>query len=527
MENDTKRVKHFLSVLGTGDYHKANYSLCDDDNRIANQTHNSEYIQTSVFALLCKDYSDGDKITIFVTEESKRIHGLKLKNELEELIGDKKTDLNFIMIKNGMSKSEQWENFNLMYNEIGCDEEVTADVTHGFRTLPIQLYTILGYAETLKNITVKGVYYGAFEQTFAFTKENEYISPEIYSRLKKEKTDLKNNISKLEKNDPENKLEALNEILNEKTNYFNSLDSYTPIIDYSEYLKILDLNRAAFVFEKTGNAGVLFETADRSFSEHKKEREYQELKNYYHYIETISENIRFVRGNSSVNKNKGKERSIFQALKYWKNKKANLEKSDNTLSEYKAILNISNHMDEIIEKYFNNVLENDNSEDIDLKTGIAVIKWCIDYDYIQAGYTALEETVKTWMCYIAGKEIIEDIKTRICNIDKPENNTECGVYDYNIREQFGRMATAKNKSKDTDEDMNNHENNVLEEICNDFIQMHTEYSINEILKLLQRIKEARNDLNHFGFSKSSEVSGALRTKLINDYNQFLELINLN
>ncbi len=505
MDNENKKIKHFMSVLGTGEYFAANYSLCDKENRKPLKTHNSAFIQASVFKLLCQDFSSGDRISIFITDDSEKKHRKDLQAELEEQIKGRNIDLSFVKIKNGMTSSEQWENFNLIYDTIGNDEEVTADLTHGFRTLPIQLYTILGYAETLKKITVKGIYYGAFEQTFGY-KGEEFVKPEIISELKWRKGVA---AEKIEEN---NKMLA-------------QIQQYTPIIDYNEYLKILDLSRAAFVFEQTGNAKSLVETANESFKDHTSENEYRELKKHYTGIESVSDTIRAVRGGSNA---KGKLKSILHALKYWEDNRGVIEKPDSCLSEFKAIENITDYIDDVIEDVFSDVCELNTEENkhlADMKTGIDTVEWCIKYDLIQAGYTALEETVTTWILAVSDKDFYEKIRTESMKKEEGEYKEEISkeVLNRLIRERATDIINDYN-NKNFKENISDIREMGLEPLTIEFIENHQEYNIREICKLVKSIKQIRNDLNHFGFSDSIRSVETIREKLKEQKKRFVELI---
>lgn len=485
------KVKHFMSVLGTGGYSNANYSLCDDDNRSVKDFHNSRFIQASLFKLRCSDFSDGDRISIFITDESEKKHGEDLRTELKDLIGEKKIALDFVKIKNGMTASEQWENFNIMYDAIGDCEEITADLTHGFRTLPIQLYTILGYAETLKKITIKGIYYGAFEHTFGY-KGEEYVEPAEVSYLK-------------------DKRNLTDEEIKEKNRKLGEITQYTPIIDYNEYLKILSLSRAAFVFEETGYADSLVEEANKSFYDHKQEKEYQELRKHYVNIQALSEDIRFVRGNSNV---RDREKSTYDALKKWETRKGLFKETGNSKKEFKAVSNITEYMDSIIEKSFGDLIGDNDESGIyrNVKTGLDIVEWCCRYDLIQAGYTALEETTKTWLESIADDDFIDELK----RIYLEKHGEKDKISDHYFREELGNMANDYREYKKGFKELN--------ETTQTFIDSHPEYDMAEIFMLIDKIKLTRNDLNHFGFSNDADSTKNIKRKLSEDFASFKRLI---
>ena len=195
--------RHYMSVLGT-----SGYSECDYCNEETNERYRTKFIQAAVFFLHCKEFTAGDKITIFVTQKAKETHQKALHKELTALLQKEalEVQLQYVDIRDGMDNAQQWENFNIIYDHIEPEEEVTVDITHGYRPLPMQLFAILNFAQSLKNITVHGVYYGVFDRD-----------------------------SKLD---------------------------YSPIVDYSSYLTITRLANAASVFSETGNAKSLHDITD-------------------------------------------------------------------------------------------------------------------------------------------------------------------------------------------------------------------------------------------------------------------------
>ena len=57
-----------------------------------------------------------------------------------------------------------WDTFNKILDEINDDDQIIFDITHGFRSTPMQILVVLNYAKVIKkNVKIKGIYYGAFE----------------------------------------------------------------------------------------------------------------------------------------------------------------------------------------------------------------------------------------------------------------------------------------------------------------------------------------------------------------------------
>jgi len=73
-----------------------------------------------------------------------------------------------IILKYGLNEEEMWENFNhfMKITDILKDgDELYLDVTHSFRSIPLFMYLMMDFIQTLnyKKITLKGLYYGMFE----------------------------------------------------------------------------------------------------------------------------------------------------------------------------------------------------------------------------------------------------------------------------------------------------------------------------------------------------------------------------
>lgn len=73
-----------------------------------------------------------------------------------------------LIIKYGLNEEELWQNFStiMRLTEILKDgDEVYLDITHSFRSIPLFLYLMMDFLQTLnqKQITLKGLYYGMLE----------------------------------------------------------------------------------------------------------------------------------------------------------------------------------------------------------------------------------------------------------------------------------------------------------------------------------------------------------------------------
>ena len=147
-----KSRKVFLSFLGLGPkggYISGNY-IDKEKNKIVN---NVKYVQNAIVEI---EEDQFDEKYIFCTE---RVLEERF-NELEEEMGYKYQS---IEIEKGENEREIWDIFQKVYDVLEENDEVTFDVTHGFRFMSILGITLLQMAKFLKNIKVRKICYGAFE----------------------------------------------------------------------------------------------------------------------------------------------------------------------------------------------------------------------------------------------------------------------------------------------------------------------------------------------------------------------------
>ena len=155
-------MRLFISFLGTGNYTKCKYKF---KNKLSQEVH---YVQTASAGFFCKNYSQNDRILIFCTSAAELKHFSSLKSEF------KASDLlepELIQIPDGSSEEKLWDIFQIIMDNVSENDEIIFDITHSFRSLPMLMTILLQYLKVVKNISIKGVYYGAFEA------KHEEISP--------------------------------------------------------------------------------------------------------------------------------------------------------------------------------------------------------------------------------------------------------------------------------------------------------------------------------------------------------------
>lgn len=153
-------AKKFISFLGTTDYAEVFYEL----NGIKTES-KVKFVQQALIQLTCKNFDiRKDKIIIILTDKAKASNWEKLKESLKIL---NVPDEMIIPLDIPEEKGEAgvWKLFEKIYNEVlEQDDSVIFDITNAFRFLPVVMYSVLRYAQYLKNVKIEGIYYGAYEQ---------------------------------------------------------------------------------------------------------------------------------------------------------------------------------------------------------------------------------------------------------------------------------------------------------------------------------------------------------------------------
>lgn len=161
----------YVSFLGTNDYLPCIY--CKDDKEFRD----TRFVQEATLGICCREWTDEDRIIIFTTDEAYQANwlddghtdrktGKPLKRKgLRRCIEDLELRPSVLQadIPLGQSEEEIWEIFNCIFGHLNQGDEVVFDITHAFRSIPMLAIVVLNYAKVIKNLTVRGIYYGAFE----------------------------------------------------------------------------------------------------------------------------------------------------------------------------------------------------------------------------------------------------------------------------------------------------------------------------------------------------------------------------
>ena len=154
--------KLFISFLGLGSYKKDkdtyeyNPAIYDLNEKRSKAT---EFVQVAEMEII--GAGSFDAVIIVATEKSRKLHFKNLKNQL---IKNGVNDVFLIIIDEDMTAEGQWAWFEKILNHIEFEDELTIDLTHGYRSIPIVFSTAINFLQKAKKISLKAVYYGAFEK---------------------------------------------------------------------------------------------------------------------------------------------------------------------------------------------------------------------------------------------------------------------------------------------------------------------------------------------------------------------------
>lgn len=326
-----------ITILGTSNYIPCNYVL-DKMNKVDNAL----FVQEALAKGICKNWTENDRIIIFLTEEAKKTnwYNLELKKSngkplqrdgLEKrlhTLEDISTEIITRDIPKGETTEDLWKIFQEIYNQINENDEVYLDITHAFRYLPMLVLIILNYAKVIKNIDIKNIYYGALESLGSIED------------IKKMKIEDRN----------------------------------IPVFNLNAFIQLFEWTNATSNFLAFGDAKGIKEitikhvTPDLIESEGR-HQEAQVASNFSKTLMNLSENIKTCR--------------LYELIKA-----ENLEDLRGSISECKNdyIQPLTPLLDKIEDK-----IASFQKNEID--NGFVAVKWCIDHDLVQQGLTILQETI--------------------------------------------------------------------------------------------------------------------------------------
>lgn len=335
----------FLSFLGTTDFIACNYFLSEE------KVDNVRFVQEALVKILCKEWSEKDKIFILLTDEARQKNweddghidkntGRPLRREgLKKRLLNAGCNAEIVGVDIPVVKNMNDANtlFEIVYKLFEKRDNVYYDITHSFRMSPFLVGSVLNYSSVVKEIKVKGVYYGA--------------------------------------------LEALGPI--EKVKNMDLVDRNVPIIDLGYFNILSEWAFGAEEFILNGSAKKISNLVKMGMTEN------QDLEDLANLLLDFTQNMKFCRC-----------KEIIEVFDY--------ERLFDLLT--KDIEEQIKPFHPLLEYLRNNIQDYKNG---DMLNGFYAVDWCLKHDLIQQALTILQETVITYIVNeVFGKAYISQLVYR-------------------------------------------------------------------------------------------------------------------
>lgn len=222
----------YMSFLGLGSY-KEDKGIFEYDATVyqldGRSSAKTEFVQVAEIELLGPGRFD--TILVVATDKSYATHFKTLRQQLEALGS---TEVICVKIPESMEPQDQWIWFERILAHIEPGDELTVDITHGYRSIPIVLSAAINFLQKARGVILNAVYYGAYDKDRSlapivnmkdFFAINEWA--EGVSRLV-EDADIRK-IAEVSETTPEFQVGELNDdelitALNELTNAIRNVD---------------------------------------------------------------------------------------------------------------------------------------------------------------------------------------------------------------------------------------------------------------------------------------------------------------
>lgn len=470
--------RHFIAVLGTSLYDRCTYVQGE-------RSCTSKFVQDATLNIACGPDLTGVKATICLTEDAKRRNwqdrdyteweisqGKGKKGEIYDglktvLSVNRELELQELAIPTGKTEDELTDMFYKIYDVIGTEEEIYFDITHGLRNIPMLVMTVLEYAKVTKNISIGGIYYGAFE---VGEKDAE-------SGLKK-----------------------------------------VPLYDVTFYSDLLNWSKAADVFVKHGNSDAILDlfrgewesypVHNRREGEARRER-LGHLNAMVRALNTLTRCIETGRGRQE----KKADESIWKAYRIYARDRKNV--TEDLIGNYRPLTVLIDKIDDKLSGF---------QADDNLQIGIQTIRWSVENGMLQQGYTALEETIKTFLCKKAGvpdndkiwredlvKWIVSSLYVVVRERDRDSSGREEKAYE-RWKDSLSKNSPLFHAAGKSEEE--------IYEIGRKIFGLLFQGSRMKIVELAQSVGDTRNSINHFGFTRNALSIQHFEEKLKTYFDEF-------
>lgn len=442
-------MKKLLTVIGTNDYVVCNYDKYEK----------CRFIQEAII----KKHQDIEEVVIFATKEAieknwithkdkkdekdlflKYVDYIGLEDTLKNLQNEYKFNYKLVDINEGYNEEEIWKNFSQIYNYVNENDELYIDVTHGFRYLPYLMMTIINYLKLMKNVDIKSIEYGIFEKLGPAYLVRQKIAPE----------DRNAEIMSLDYLDELNEWVSGTEML-----------LYTG--DTTKIKKMINNSK---------------EIEDVKFN--------SKIKKIIEAIDKFDIALKTCRGygNDKINKYIIEIKKKFIEIEEYNN-----ENDENIVK----ILSLLKKMKLKYEPFY-------IEEEKEIENNFIVVKWCIEHNLIQQGFTILQENIVSFFERMVGINELDKQKRMIIAEAMSYKAMKILIND-NIENK------SENYAKEEDKILFN---KVLEKIENQY---------EDVIKVYYGIIQKRNDINHFGKSKDATTGLKLKESL----KDFMEKTEIN
>lgn len=319
--------KKLITFLGVANYKTGIYHL-----------HNSYQEKTSFVQTALAKLLDPDEVVVLVTKQAEEKNWPRLIKELEQF--DVQVSFRKRQIPSGRSEDEIWDIFQILTNEVREQDVLFIDITHSLRSLPIMTLACVQYLRALKDISLQGIYYGAWE-------------------------------AGVEKNG----------------------DIWAPIFDLSSFVELMDWSEAVGAFERSGDSTRLSQLFDkevkpRQIASKGQDQEAKLLREVANGLFQTSQSMATCRGRE-IYTNPVMHRVAER-----------LQQLENEHSPGKAFNPLLARIRQKIESV-SCPLDGFSDE---VQRGFEAVSWCVQHNLVQQAYTMLQENLITHFCQQGGAD---------------------------------------------------------------------------------------------------------------------------